>query len=118
MQVSVETLKGLERKVTVSVPTEKIEEEVSQRLKNLARKAKVDGFRPGKVPMNVVVKRFSDSIRQEVARDMVQSTLYEALKTPSTATTIAGAAAKSTYAGRLFSFSASGLDAILSHIGH
>ena len=80
MQVSVETLKGLERKVTVSVPTEKIEEEVSQRLKNLARKAKVDGFRPGKVPMHVVVKRFSDSVRQEVARDMVQSTLYDALK--------------------------------------
>ena len=81
MQVSVETLKGLERKVIVSVPTEKIEEEVGLRLKNLARKAKVDGFRPGKVPMNVVVKRFSDSVRQEVAKDMVQSTLYEALKT-------------------------------------
>ena len=81
MQVSVETLKGLERKVIVSVPTEKVEEEVSLRLRNLARKAKIDGFRPGKVPMNVVVKRFSDSVRQEVARDMVQSTLYEALKT-------------------------------------
>lgn len=81
MQVSVETLKGLERKVIVSVPAEKIEEEVGLRLKNLARKAKVDGFRPGKVPMNVVVKRFSDSVRQEVAKDMVQSTLYEALKT-------------------------------------
>ena len=81
MQVSVETLKGLERKVIVSVPTEKIEEEVGLRLRNLARKAKVDGFRPGKVPMNVVVKRFSDSVRQEVAKDMVQSTLYEALKT-------------------------------------
>ena len=81
MQVSVETLKGLERKVTVSVPTEKVEEEVSLRLRNLARKAKVDGFRPGKVPMNVVQKRFSDSVRQEVARDMVQSTLHEALKT-------------------------------------
>ena len=51
-------------------------------------------------------------------KEISMSTLYEALKTPSTATTIAGAAAKSTYAGRLFSFSASGLDAILSHIGH
>ena len=80
MQVSVETLNGLERKVTISVPAEKVEEEVSQRLKNLARKVKVDGFRPGKVPMNVVVKRYSDSVRQEVARDMVQPTLYEALQ--------------------------------------
>ena len=81
MQVSVETLSGLERKMTISVPTEKVEEEVDLRLKNLSRKAKIDGFRPGKVPFNVVKKRFSDSVREEVARDMVQSTLYEALKT-------------------------------------
>lgn len=80
MQVSVEALKGLERKITVSVPTEKIEEEVSLRLRNLARKVKVDGFRPGKVPLNVVQNRFSDSVREEVAREMVQSTLFEALQ--------------------------------------
>lgn len=80
MQVSVETLSGLERKLTISVPTEKVEEEVSQRLKDLARKVKIDGFRPGKVPLTLVEKRFSDSVRQEVARDLVQSTLYEALK--------------------------------------
>jgi trigger factor len=80
MQVSVETLKGLERKVTVSVPSEKVEEEVSLRLRNLARKVKIDGFRPGKVPMDVVKSRYSDSVREEVAREMVQSTLYEALQ--------------------------------------
>ncbi|WP_028388285.1 trigger factor [Legionella fairfieldensis] len=80
MQVSVETLKGLERKVTVSVPTEKVEEEVSLRLRNLARKVKLDGFRPGKVPMHLVKSRFSNSVREEVAREMVQSTLYEALQ--------------------------------------
>jgi len=81
MQVSVETLKGLERKVTISVPTEKVEEEVGLRLKKLAHKVKIDGYRPGKVPFNVVVKRFSDSVREEVVRDMVQPSLYEALKT-------------------------------------
>ncbi len=80
MQVSVETLKGLERKVTVSVPSDKVEEEVSLRLRNLARKVKIDGFRPGKVPMHVVVNRYSQSVREEVARDMVQSTLFEALQ--------------------------------------
>lgn len=80
MQVSVETLNGLERKVTVSVPTEKVEEEVSLRLKSLAPKVKMDGFRKGKVPFSEVKKRYSESVRQEVARDMVQSTLYEALK--------------------------------------
>lgn len=81
MQVSIETLKGLERKVTVSVPAEKLEEEVSHRLRDLARKVKIDGFRPGKVPLNVVKKRFSDSVRLEVARELVQSTLAEALET-------------------------------------
>ncbi|MBA2709443.1 MAG: trigger factor [Tatlockia sp.] len=80
MQVSVETLKGLERKVTVSVPTEKVEEEVSLRLRNLARKVKIDGFRPGKVPLHEVKNRYSHSVREEVAREMVQSTLYEALQ--------------------------------------
>lgn len=80
MQVSVETLKGLERKITVSVPTEKVEEEVSTRLHNLARKVKVDGFRPGKVPFSLVKSRFSHSVREEVAREMMQSTLFEALQ--------------------------------------
>jgi trigger factor len=80
MEVSVETLRGLERKVTVSVPSQKVEEEVSLRLKNLARKAKVDGFRPGKVPFNVVVNRYSQSVREEVVRDMMQSTLFDALQ--------------------------------------
>lgn len=80
MPVSVETLKGLERKVTVSVPTEEVEEEVGLRLRDLARKVKMDGFRPGKVPLHVVKNRFSDSVREEVAKEMVQATLYEALK--------------------------------------
>lgn len=80
MSVSVETLNGLERKITISVPSEKIEEEVTLRLRNLAPKAKIHGFRAGKVPQNVIKQRYSDSVRQEVARDMVQSSLYEALK--------------------------------------
>lgn len=80
MQVSVETLKGLERKVTISVPAEKVEEEVGLRLKDLARKVKVDGFRPGKVPFDVIRKRYSDGVREEVARELIQSTLYEALQ--------------------------------------
>lgn len=80
MQVSVETLNGLGRKVTVSVPSEKVEEEVSVRLRKLAREVKVAGFRPGKVPMHVVASRYSHSVREEVAREMVQSTLFEALQ--------------------------------------
>jgi len=80
MPVSVETLKGLERKLTISVPSEKIEEEVNTRLRDLAHKAKVAGFRPGKVPMNIIRSRYYDSVRDEVAKDMVQPSLVDAFK--------------------------------------
>lgn len=79
MQVSVESLEGLKRKLTVMLPSAKIEEEVGTRLKKLARTVKMDGFRPGKVPMEAVVKRYSDSVRMEVAKELVQSSLYEAI---------------------------------------
>lgn len=80
MQVSVETLTGLERKITISVPTTKVEEEVGLRIRDLARRAKMDGFRPGRAPLSLVKKRYSEDVRQDVMREMVQSTLYEALK--------------------------------------
>ena len=80
MQVSVETLNGLERKLTISVPSEKIEAEVNLRLRKMAPKAKVHGFRAGKVPATLIKQRYSDGVRQEVALEMVQSTLFDALK--------------------------------------
>lgn len=79
MQVSVETLEGLERKLTVLLPAEKIDEEVDVRIKKLARTTKMNGFRPGKAPMHEVIKRYSSDVRQEVARELVQSSLYEAI---------------------------------------
>ncbi|MFZ4077705.1 MAG: trigger factor [Legionellaceae bacterium] len=80
MTVSVEALQGLERKVTITIPSLKIEEEVGLRLQKLAHKVKVHGFRPGKVPLSVVKQQYSASVRDEVARELVQSSLYEALK--------------------------------------
>lgn len=80
MPASVETLDGLKRKITVSIPTNKIEEEVSLRLKNLARKVKLDGFRPGKAPFHIVKHRYTNSVLEDVAKEMVQPTLIEALK--------------------------------------
>lgn len=79
MQVSVETLEGLERKMTVSLPADKIDEEVDVRLKKLARTAKMNGFRPGKAPFTEVVKRYSNDVRHEVAGELVRSSLYEAI---------------------------------------
>ena len=80
MTVSVETLGNLERKVTVSVPTTAIEEAVNTRLHNMVSRVKVPGFRPGKVPLHVVKQRYADGVRDEVARELVQSSLYDALK--------------------------------------
>lgn len=79
MQVSVETLDGLERKMTISLPAEKLDEEVNTRLKKLSRTVKMHGFRPGKAPFSEVVKRYSHDVRHEVAGDLVRNSLYEAI---------------------------------------
>jgi len=79
MQVSVESTGNLERKMTVQIPSEQIESEVTTRLQSLAREVKLDGFRPGKVPFKVVKKRFDGRVRQEVMSEVMQRTFYEAL---------------------------------------
>jgi len=66
MAVTVETLEKLERKITLSLPVGVIQSEVDARLKKLARTVKMDGFRPGKVPMNVVAQRYGYSVHYEV----------------------------------------------------
>ncbi|WP_372659441.1 trigger factor [Hydrogenophaga sp.] len=71
MTVTVETLEKLERKITLTLPAEVIQNEVASRLKRLARDVKMDGFRPGKVPMNVVAQRYGYSVHYEVMNDKV-----------------------------------------------
>lgn len=71
MPVTVETLEKLERKITLSLPLKLIQSEVDTRLKRLARTVKMDGFRPGKVPMNVVAQRYGYSVHYEVMNDKV-----------------------------------------------
>ena len=71
MAVTVETLEKLERKITLSLPVTAIQSEVDARLKKLARTVKMDGFRPGKVPMNVVAQRYGYSVQYEVMNDKV-----------------------------------------------
>ncbi|MBI2380153.1 MAG: trigger factor [Gammaproteobacteria bacterium] len=79
MQVSVETLSALERRLTVGVPSAAIETEVNQRLQKLARTQRIDGFRPGKAPLSVIQKRFGGYVRQEVIGDVIQRHFYEAV---------------------------------------
>jgi len=71
MAVNVETLDKLERKMTLTLPVSVIQSEVDSRLKKLARTVKMDGFRPGKVPMNVVAQRYGYSVHYEVMNDKV-----------------------------------------------
>jgi trigger factor len=71
MAVTVETLEKLERKMTLSLPVGTIQSEVDTRLKRMARTVKMDGFRPGKVPMNVVAQRYGYSVHYEVMNDKV-----------------------------------------------
>jgi len=80
MQVSVTSTEGLERSMTVEVPAEKINTEVQQRLKNMAGRVKIDGFRPGKVPFTVVQKRFGAQVREEVESELLRSSFYEAIQ--------------------------------------
>lgn len=80
MQVSVETTSELQRKMTVHVPEEKIQEQVASRLRSLAGKVKIDGFRPGRVPHSVIEKRFGAGVRDEVLADMIQSSFYDAIR--------------------------------------
>ncbi|NQD38713.1 trigger factor [Permianibacter sp. IMCC34836] len=79
MQVSVEVLNGLERRVTIGVPAESIESEISKRLQQLSRSQRLPGFRPGKLPMNVVNQRWGDTVRREVWGDTMQRSFYEAV---------------------------------------
>ena len=80
MQVTVETTAGLERKMRVVVPAERLEVLVTEKIKQTAKQAKINGFRPGKVPLREVKRRFGAGIRQEVSSEMIQSTYGEALQ--------------------------------------
>lgn len=71
MAVTVETLDKLERKMTLTLPVNAIQSEVDSRLKKLARTVKMDGFRPGKVPLSVVAQRYGYSVQYEVMNDKV-----------------------------------------------
>lgn len=80
MQSNVEDLGALERRLNFSIPQEKIETEVESRLKRLAHKAKIHGFRPGKVPLKIVAQQYGPQVRQEVMGDALQKNFNEAVR--------------------------------------
>ncbi|MFM8610370.1 MAG: trigger factor [Burkholderiaceae bacterium] len=78
MAITVETLEKLERKITLTLPLGTIQTEVDSRLRRLARSVKMDGFRPGKVPLDVVAKRYGYSVHYEVMNDKVGEAFAQA----------------------------------------
>ena len=79
MQVSIETTSGLERRLTVGVPAERVDAEVNTRLQKASRNVRLDGFRPGKVPMKVIRQRFGAGVRQEVLGEVMSQSFQEAV---------------------------------------
>lgn len=79
MQVSVETTQGLERQLTITVAADKIDAEVKSRLRDLAKRQRIDGFRPGKAPVALIQKRYGLAVLQEVAGEQMQRHFYEAI---------------------------------------
>ncbi len=79
MQVSVETTQGLERRLSISVPAETVDVEVKNRLRQMSKTQRINGFRPGKVPPSVIQKRYGKSVRQEVAGELMQRNFVDAI---------------------------------------
>jgi trigger factor len=80
MAVNVESLGTLERRLSMSVPVQDVDRQVDDRLKKMARNVKMPGFRPGKVPLKMVVQQYGPQVRSEVLGDAVQKAFTEAVK--------------------------------------
>jgi trigger factor len=80
MQTNVEHLGALERRLNVSIPQERIQTEVESRLKQLARTAKLHGFRPGKVPFKIVMQQYGPQVRNEVIGEALKKNFSEAVR--------------------------------------
>ena len=79
MQVSLESGTGLERKLTIQVPAETVEKEVENRLKSMTARVRIDGFRPGKAPLNVVKQNYGSQVYMEVVGEVMQNSFRDAV---------------------------------------
>lgn len=80
MQVSVEATSGLERQLTVTVPAERVDNDVNKQVAQQARTRRMDGFRPGKVPPKVIKRMYGEAIRYDVLNRVVQESFFEAVQ--------------------------------------
>ncbi len=79
MQVHVEDISSVQKKITIEIPAERVNEEIDKAYAAIQKKAKIQGFRPGKAPMQLIKRTYSDAMRDDVMRRFYQQTLYKAL---------------------------------------
>ncbi|MBC7964271.1 MAG: trigger factor [Steroidobacteraceae bacterium] len=79
MQVNVEELSPVQKKINIEIPAERVNEEIEKAYSVIQKKAKIQGFRPGKAPMNLIKRTYSDAMRDDVMRRLYEQTLYKAL---------------------------------------
>lgn len=79
MQVHVEDISPVQKKITIEIPAERVDEEIDKAYSAIQKKAKLQGFRPGKAPMNLIKRTYADAMRDDVMRRLYQQTLYKAL---------------------------------------
>jgi trigger factor len=77
--VSVESTEGLERRMTVEVPAERVESEIDKRLKDMSRRARIKGFRPGKAPLKVIRQQYGVQVREDVVNEFVRTSWSQAI---------------------------------------
>ena len=80
MQISVETTEGLERRLTIVVPANQVDEQVDNRLKESLKSMRLPGFRPGKAPLRVARQKYGAGVRQEVVEEVVRNSFVEAVQ--------------------------------------
>jgi trigger factor len=79
MQVNVEDISTVQKKITIEIPAERVNEEINKAYAAIQKKAKLQGFRPGKAPMQLIKRTYSDAMRDDVMRRLYQDTLYKAM---------------------------------------
>jgi trigger factor len=79
MQVTVESINPVTKKVSIEIPAERVDAEIEKSYAGIQKRAKLQGFRPGKAPINLIRRTYSDSMRDEVMRRFYEQTLFKAL---------------------------------------
>ena len=80
MQISIEKTEGLERNLKVTIPADKINSQVTEKLKEIGKQVQIKGFRPGRVPKNIIAQRYGQHAKQDVIGELINTTITDAIK--------------------------------------